>query len=285
MNPRRVLALLAAWLLFVAILPSQPDPAKPLNPYRASLISAGSGSSAFQPDSFARALLVHAPLTLLAGHIGTAGAVTGDPMVTDVDWRTKGAVTPVKNQGPCGSAWAFSATGALEGLGAISGKGLDNLSEQQLIDCSRSDGNAGCNGGTPDRAFEWDERHGPASEASYPYTARDGACKIANAVLPPIFRVVRIPQGDEQALAAAVAEQPVSVAVDASGGFQSYHGGVFQGPCGRVPNQDVLIVGFTPTYWIVKNSWGTGWGASGYIFMARGKNLCGIADFASAPKY
>lgn len=211
--------------------------------------------------------------------------VSSNALPSDVDWRSKGAVTHVKDQGQCGSAWAFSATGAVEGLGAISGKGLMSLSEQQLIDCSGPVGNQGCNGGSPARAFDWYKAHGPASQSSYPYTARDGTCKNASAVLPPISRVVTIPKGDEQLLADHVAQQPVSVVVDASGGFQSYRGGVFNGPCGNVPDHPVLIVGYTPTYWIVKNSWGTSWGDHGYIFMARGRNLCGIADFASAPKY
>jgi hypothetical protein len=212
-------------------------------------------------------------------------AVSSNALPTDVDWRDKGAVTHVKDQGQCGSAWAFSATGAMESLGFIWGKGLKDLSEQQLVDCSGSAGNHGCNGGEPTRAFEWYKSHGPASQASYPYTARDGSCKAASAVLSPIAKVVTIPKGNEEALAAAVVVQPVSVLVDASGGFQSYHGGVFNGPCGATPDHAVLIVGYTPTYWIVKNSWGTAWGMSGYIYLARGKNLCGIADFASVPKY
>ena len=185
-------------------------------------------------------------------------AITSNAVPSDVDWRAKGAVTPVKNQGQCGSGWAFSAAGAMEGLGAVSGKGLQNLSEQQLIDCDRI--NEGCNGRSPVKALDWYKTHGPASQSSYPYTGRDGTCKNASAVLPTIREVITIPKGD-QALAERVAQQPVSVVVDASGAFQSYRSGVFNGPCGATPNQPVLIVGYTPTYWIVKNSWGTSWGA------------------------
>jgi C1A family cysteine protease len=215
-----------------------------------------------------------------------APEVSNDALPASIDWREKGAVTPVKNQGGCDSGWAFSAAGAVEGLGAISGKGLKDLSEQQLIDCSRSAGNEGCNGGSPPQALEWYTTHAPVSESSYPYTARDGTCKSGSEALPHISRVITIKEGDEQALAAAVAQQPVSVVVDASGaGFKSYQGGVFNGPCGNTPDQPVLIVGYTSAAWIVKNSWGTNWGDHGYILMARGKNLCAVANLASAPEY
>ena len=179
-----------------------------------------------------------------------------------VDWRSKGAVTPVKNQGQCGSDWAFSATGAVEGWVVVSGKSLLSLSEQQLIDCDHTAETQGCNGGHPWDAFEYIRTNGIGIEASYPYTGRDGACRYnpANSVAK-ISGFERLPSRDEATLRARVDRQPVSVVVDASGAFQAYKAGIFNGPCGNEPKHAVLIVGYgdeggTP-YWIVKNSWGT----------------------------
>jgi len=214
---------------------------------------------------------------LIPTNPGTAGeesVILPDPsQPNDVDWRQKGAVTPVKNQGQCGSCWAFSATGAVEGWAATTGKGLKSLAEQQLVDCAGSVGNQGCNGGWPNKAIGWLASHGSCAESSYPYTARDGSCKQCTSVLKP--GGVGTGSG-ESTLAGQLSSLPVSVCVDASGGFQHYSSGVFSGPCGTQINHAILAVGYTSAYWIVKNSWGTSWGSSGYIYMARGKNLCGI---------
>jgi len=195
------------------------------------------------------------------------------PVANDIDWRSKGAVQRVKNQGQCGSCWAFSATGAVEGWAvAVAHKGLPDLSEQQLVDCAKSAGQ-GCQGGWPDKAISWMAQHGSCSESAYPYTARDGSCKQCTASIKP--GGVRTGSG-EATLGTQLNSLPVSVCVDASGGFQSYHSGVFNGPCGTQINHAILAVGYTGSYWIVKNSWGTGWGSGGYIYMAKGKNLCGV---------
>jgi len=195
----------------------------------------------------------------------------------DIDWREKGAVTPVKNQAQCGSCWAFSAVGIVEGWGFTTGKGLHDLSEQQLVDCAGSYGNQGCNGGWHDKAVDYLADGGSCEQKDYPYTGRDGQCKRT---CTPVIKPNKSVKGTtEAALSNAINVGPVGVAVDASGGFQSYHSGVFTGPCGTQLNHAILAVGFNSSpskYWIVKNSWGTTWGNKGYIHMAQGKNLCGI---------
>jgi len=214
-----------------------------------------------------------------------------------VDWRTKGAVTAVKNQGQCGSCWAFSTTGSTEGAHAIKTGHLVSLSEQNLMDCSTSYGNQGCNGGLMDNAFQYIiANKGIDTEACYPYTAQDGTtCNYSTSCIGATLSSYQdIPQGSETQLQAAVASHgPVSVAIDAGlSSFQFYSGGVYSdASCGNSPNDldhGVLAVGYGTlsgqAMWIVKNSWGSDWGVSGYIYMARNdNNMCGIATAASYP--
>jgi len=210
-------------------------------------------------------------------------ALTGNP--PDQDWRAKGAVTPVKNEGLCDASWAFAVTALVEGDHFIRAGTLFSLSEQELLDCTGL--GSGCSGGSPIAALRTViAKGGLAAAAAYPYTARKGTCKASTAVAT-IPGAGRVPPGDEVSLQNYVAQGPVLALIDGEEpAFASYHGGIFTGPCGTNPTRAVLIVGYATTtggdYWIVKNSLGTSWGAQGYIYMVRHQNICGIANFALA---
>jgi len=209
-----------------------------------------------------------------------------------VDWRTDGYVTPVKNQGRCGSCWAFSATGSLEGQHYKKTGHLVSLSEQQLVDCSSA--NYGCQGGWVYKAFDYIKtHHGIASESAYPYKGVDGHCHFhTNDAVATLTGWVHVRGGSETDLQAAVSQKgPISVAIDASHrGFQMYKHGVYHDSnCSpRNLNHAVLVVGYGQEtggkYWLVKNSWGRSWGNQGYINMAKDRhNHCGIASQAYYP--
>jgi len=205
--------------------------------------------------------------------------------------RAKGAVTGIKNQGQCGSCWAFSATGSTEGAWFLKNNKLVSLSEQQLVDCSGAYGNYGCDGGLMDSAFQYIiANKGIDTEDSYPYTAADGDCAFNPATVGATLASFKdITSQSETALQSAITARPVSVAIDASqSSFQFYSSGTYYEPSCSPTQLDhgVLAVGFDTDggFYIVKNSWGTDWGMSGYIQMSLGKNNnCGIATMSSYP--
>merc|ERR1712072_448577 len=210
-----------------------------------------------------------------------------------IDWVAKGAVTPVKNQKHCGSCWAFSSTGALEGAYFVASGKLVSLSEEDLVQCDTAHDH-GCRGGLMDNAFKFVEKNGIASEADYPYTSgygTTGSCKsdLEHRPVVTIESYTDVPSGDENALKAAASKQPVAVAIEADkSAFQLYSGGVLDNPgCGQQLDHGVLLVGYGTDsgkdYWKVKNSWGASWGEQGYIRMVRNKNQCGIAQMPSYP--
>uniref|UniRef100_A0A667X598 Cathepsin S, ortholog 1 n=1 Tax=Myripristis murdjan TaxID=586833 RepID=A0A667X598_9TELE len=220
----------------------------------------------------------------------TSKQVSDASIPSSVDWRQKGMVSPVQNQGFCGSCWAFSAVGALEGQMKKKTGSLVPLSPQNLVDCSTNDGNHGCRGGYISKAFTYIIRNGGIDSAHfYPYEYRVNLRIFPN---KKIYIYV-LPRGDEKTLQQAVGTVgPVAAAINAMlPSFHHYRGGLYNAPgCNpRLINHAVLIVGYGTDrgedFWLVKNSWGTAWGEAGYLRLARNKNnLCGIANFAIYPK-
>lgn len=215
-------------------------------------------------------------------------------MPASADWRTHGAVTPIKDQGQCGSCWAFSTVASLEGQHYLATNNLVSLSEQNLVDCSQNWGNFGCGGGLMDQGFTYiHDNNGIDTEASYPYTAMDGKCAFDKKnVGATLSSCNDISSGDEGALANAINMiGPISVAIDASHmSFQTYTSGIYYEPdcSSQFLDHGVTAVGYGSDngkdYYIVKNSWSTAWGDQGYIKMARNKsNNCGIATASSYP--
>jgi len=210
------------------------------------------------------------------------------PLV-DIDWRARNAVSPVKNQQQCGSCYAFSSISAIETAWAIKRGTLYQLSEQQIVDCTTTSGNLGCNGGSPQYVYDYVIKNkGVSTMATYPYTAVVGSCK--NYAKAPVTISGYSFVANENVLVNAVNIGSVVVLIEAdTSAFQFYSSGVFDNPaCGTNVDHGVVVVGYGAAsgknYWIVRNSWGPTWGESGYIRMVRGKNMCAIG-LANGPSY
>jgi hypothetical protein len=223
---------------------------------------------------------------------------------TSVDWTKAGGVTPVKDQGQCGSCWSFSTTGALEGAHYIKEGKLVSFSEQQLVDCDNLKNGGkdhGCNGGLMDNAFSWISKNGGlCTEGDYPYvsgtTKTGGTCNTKCSLVKEsqVLEFVDVAASSDDAMMAALSQQPVSIAIEADQKeFQLYKSGVFTGACGTKLDHGVLVVGYGTQagqdYYLVKNSWGTSWGNGGYILLGKGKQYnngdgqCGLLLEGSYP--
>eukprot|EP01125_Pyxidicula_operculata_P001813 TRINITY_DN11662_c0_g1_i1.p1 TRINITY_DN11662_c0_g1~~TRINITY_DN11662_c0_g1_i1.p1 ORF type:complete len:325 (-),score=87.59 TRINITY_DN11662_c0_g1_i1:41-1015(-) len=211
------------------------------------------------------------------------------------DWVSKGAVTPVKDQGQCGSCWAFSATEAIESQWFLTKNQLPVLAPQQIVDCDVNNGDEGCNGGDTPTAYEYVIKQGGLdTEASYPYTAEDGTCKFQQSTIGATIKswtYITQNKNETEMQAKLVALGPQSICVDASS-WQFYVGGAVTSFCGNSLDHCVMITGYKPytdvlgftfPVWLVRNSWGADWGESGFIFVEIGSDLCGVADEVTIP--
>ncbi|GMT30387.1 hypothetical protein PFISCL1PPCAC_21684, partial [Pristionchus fissidentatus] len=250
--------------------------------------------SKLTPEEINRRMGFRAPVVRSASN-WNAAAVANEVVPDHVDWREHGLVSRVKNQGDCGSCYAFAAVGALEGQHAKKNGEMVEFSEQNIVDCSTTFGNGGCDGGNAEAAFQYvNWNKGIDTEESYPYDGeRDDECRYSNATIGDRdYGTVSMPVGDEEALKVAVATiGPISVALNATG-ILHYKEGVYDdADCTddwRGINHAVLVVGYgtdekAGDYWLIKNSWGA-FGEDGYIRLARNRgNLCGIASYAAYP--
>jgi C1A family cysteine protease len=203
-------------------------------------------------------------------HMGTIPTLSS--VAESLDWRTQGVVNPVKDQGQCGSCWAFSAAGTVESSYAITNGKLYSLAEQQLVDCSTEGGSEGCNGGWEDKALTHYATHGACTESGYPYTATDGTCKESSCTTafgPGAVTGTTCTELSADGLVSGINMAPVSVAVRVDNTFQMYRSGIVDARCHASTNHAVIAVGYDADSFTIRNSWGADWGEEGYIRMAR----------------
>merc|ERR1712032_1383220 len=204
-----------------------------------------------------------------------------------IDWSSKGAVTGVKDQGSCGGCWSFAATGALEGANYVTNSRLTSLSEQQFLDCDKTD--SGCGGGLEYQGWTFFKNKNEAicTETSYPYKGRNGQCASSSCTAGiPAGGIKGVSHVGKSAssLKSALNQQPIAVGIQADqSAFQLYNSGILTGSCGTNLDHSVLAVGYTDSYWKVKNSWGASWGEHGYVRLSTSGDKCGILDDASYP--
>jgi len=244
------------------------------------------------PAEFRRIYLGGRPRNGTLVSTTTRKVAPGAPNPPAFDWRSssKKILTPVYNQGQCGSCWAFSATENIESQWALAGNSLVELAPQQLVDCdSQSDG---CGGGYTQSAYETIiSEGGQESKADYPYTGRNGQCQFdKNKVAAKISSWENVYPGNEDQMATWLAASgPVSICVDASQ-WSDYGGGIMKASqCGNQIDHCVLLVGYdtskSPAYWIVRNSWGKDWGVEkGFIYLEYGTNTCNLANEPTSAK-
>jgi cathepsin F len=248
-------------------------------------------------DEFAASVL--SPMTAVRDESRVAPDIDVSDLPKEVDWRTKGVVTPIKNQGACGSCWAFSAIGNIEGQWALANHTLTQFSEQNLVDCDHEcmqyDGgkscDAGCNGGLQPNAYNYVIKAGGIdTESDYPYAGVNGQCQFKKQNIGASIKNWTMISKDEKQIAAQLnARGPLAIAADAVE-WQFYIFGIFDLPCGSSLDHGILIVGYgsgesiigEQDYWIIKNSWGEGWGEHGYMRLHRGDGKCGVNQFVSS---
>ena len=203
--------------------------------------------------------------------------IVSDPATTnrvgeDIDWEAKGIVTPIKNQGQCGSCWAFSAIAVTESFAKQVRKQTVNLSEQQLVDCSRKYGNKGCQGGFNYQGLAYVKDHGVTDTATYPYRAKNGNCEHDGGS----FKISKVLTARGcSGIASAIQSRVIGVSADATN-WSRYQSGIFNN-CKKSLNHDITLVGYNSQYYRIKNSWGSSWGEKGFIRLAPG-NTCGVCD-------